>query len=223
MTGIPPELRADTPLEEEDRSALQQLPVFPLPNVVLFPQQILPLYIFEQRYRQMVNDALEGDRLLAVSLLKPGWEAEDAEHEPHEICGVGQITRVARLVGGNMNLLLHGLARVRIERTVQTTPYRLAEVSVLTEPVDDTGETSRLAEGARGTFRRVQAMKPGEDREATQQVLKLLASPIDIFNYLCAHSDFDIEYKQELLEMDDIDERLRRLTVILSRDLAILN
>jgi Lon protease-like protein len=66
-------------------------------------------------------------------------------------------------------------------------------------------------------------MKPGEDREATQQILKLLASPIDIFNYLCAHSDFDIEYKQELLEMDDIDERLRRLTVILSRDLAILN
>ncbi len=114
MTERPPELRAEGPLEEEDRSLVRQLPIFPLPNVVLFPQQVLPLYIFEQRYRKMVNDALEGERLLGVSLLKPGWEEEGVGPEPHEVLGAGEISRVARLAGGNMNIVVRGLARVQI-------------------------------------------------------------------------------------------------------------
>ncbi len=222
MADKPPELRARSPLEEEDRSTVELIPIFPLPNVVFFPQQILPLYIFEQRYRQMVNDALEGQRLIGVSLIKPGWEDEGVEPEPHDVCGAGEITSVTRLLGGNMNIVLHGLARIRIVRTVQTTPYRIAEVKVLSEPVEESFEALELAEKARTIFTRTQALKPSAERQSAQ-VLKLLANPIDIFNYICAHSDLDIEQKQELLETDDLEVRLRLLTVLLVRDLAILN
>lgn len=222
MTDKPPELKAQSPLEEEDRSEVRLLPIFPLPNVVLFPQQILPLYIFEQRYRQMVNDAVEGQRLIGVALLKPGWEDEGVDPEPHEVCGAGEITHVSRLVGGNMNIVLHGLARVSIERTVQITPYRLAEVKVLAEPDDESPEIMEVADKARSIFNQAQALKPSKDRQPSQ-VLKLLTGPIDIFNYLCAHSEFDVEQKQELLEMDDLGARLRFLAVLLARDLAILN
>lgn len=222
MTGIPPELRSQRPLKEEDRSALSVVPVFPLPNVVFFPQQVLPLYVFEQRYRKMVNDALEGQRLIAVSLLKSGWEEEDVEPEPHEVCGVGEISQVTRLVGGNMNIVLNGLARVRILRTVQTSPYRLAEVEVLAEPDDESPEVLQASERARNIFNRAQALKPSQERHS-EPVLKLLANPIDVFNYICAHSDLDLEQKQELLEMDDLLGRLKLLAILLGRDLAILN
>jgi Lon protease-like protein len=222
MTDRPPELRATRPLREEDRSHLRVLPIFPLPNVVLFPQQLLPLYIFEPRYRQMVSEALAGERLLGVALLRPDWQEEGIEPEPHQVCGAGQITHVTHLVGGNMTILLHGLARVRIERTIQKEPYRLAEVTVLAEPIDESPEALKLAEKARSLFGQLQALKPDGDLE-TLGVLKLLASPIDVFNYLCAHVEFETEAKQELLEMEDLRERLRRICLILSRELAILN
>jgi Lon protease-like protein len=170
----------------------------------------------------MVNDAVEGKRLIGVALLKPGWEDEGVDPEPHEVCGVGEITHVSRLVGGNMNIVLHGLARVSIERTVQTTPYRLAEVKVLAEPVDESPEIMEVADKARSIFNQTQALKPSKDRQPSR-VLKLLTGSIDIFNYLCAHSEFDVEQKQELLEMDDLGARLRFLAVLLARDLAILN
>lgn len=222
MTGGPPELHPQSPLDEEDRSSLTRVPVFPLPNVVLFPQQVLPLYIFEQRYRKMINDALEGQRLVGVSLLKPGWEEEGVEPEPHDVLGVGEITRVTRLAGGNMNIVLHGLARVRVVETVQTHPYRLAEVRVMADEVDEGPEAHRMAEKAARAFGRLQALKPGQDRQPLT-VLKLLDSPIDIFNYLCAHVELDVSFKQELLEMEDLGERLRHLVVLLTKDLAILN
>lgn len=222
MSGGPPELHPQSPLEEEDRSPLTRVPVFPLPNVVLFPQQVLPLYIFEQRYRKMINDALDGQRLVGMSLMKPGWEEEGVEPEPHEILGVGEITRVSRLAGGNMNIVLHGLARVRIVETVQTDPYLLAEVQVINDHVDEGPEAHRMAEKAKNAFARLQAMKPGQDRQSLL-VLKLLASPIDIFNYLCAHVELDVSFKQELLEMYDLGARLRRLVLLLTKDLAILN
>ncbi len=80
----------------------------------------------------------------------------------------------------------------------------------------------RLADEARSLFNRGQALKPSADRQSAL-VLKLLADPIDIFNYLCAHGEFELAQKQELLEMDDLAERLRLLKILLSRDLAILN
>lgn len=222
MSERPPEFGAEGPLEEEDRSRVRLLPVFPLPNVVFFPQQTLPLYIFEQRYRSMVKDALEGDRLLAVALIKPGWENRGVEPEPYEVCGAGEIIQATHLMGGNMNILLRGLARVRILRTVKESPYLVAEVSVLAEPADDSPETVRLAELARSIFFRAQEMKPGRDPDS-HLALKLLASPMDIFNYLCAHYDLEVPQKQELLEMDGMVERLRLLAIILGREMAILN
>src|SRR5437763_9199059 len=89
--------------------------LFPLPNVVLFPHVMLPLHIFEPRYRQMTADALAGDRLLALVLLRPGWEA-DYEGRPllHAMACLGKIVADQRLPDGRYNLLLRGLCRGRL-------------------------------------------------------------------------------------------------------------
>src|SRR5262245_48898822 len=111
------------------------LPVFPLPTLVLFPHTVVPLHIFEPRYRAMVEDALQGDRLIAMALLKPGWE-KDYEGAPpvHDVVGVGQILHDERTEDGRFNILLEGIARARIEELIPPDPYRRARVRVLSEP-----------------------------------------------------------------------------------------
>src|SRR6516164_287400 len=104
--------------------------LFPLPNMVLFPFVIQPLHIFEERYRQMTADALASDRLICMALLRPGWEAEYSGRPPiHSVACLGRIVADQRLDDGRYNLLLRGLARVRIVEEIEPgQTYRRARV-----------------------------------------------------------------------------------------------
>src|SRR5438067_9110869 len=89
--------------------------LFPLPNLVLFSHVMQPLHVFEPRYRQMTADALAADRLIALALLKPGWEP-DYEGRPDlfEVACLGRVVAEQRLEDGRYNILLRGLARIRL-------------------------------------------------------------------------------------------------------------
>src|SRR5262249_61215492 len=91
--------------------------LFPLPTLVLFPHVLQPLHIFEPRYRQMTADALAGDRLIAMALLRPGWE-KDYEGRPpiYSVICVGRIVAEKRLPDGRFNILLRGVSRARVRR-----------------------------------------------------------------------------------------------------------
>src|SRR5688572_29816911 len=92
-----------------------ELPIFPLPNVVLFPTTLLPLHIFELRYRAMVRDALEGERLIGMVMLRPGWErGYEGTPAVYPIGCAGFITRADRLADGRYNIMLRGMERFRI-------------------------------------------------------------------------------------------------------------
>lgn len=124
--------------ESSDR--LQAVSLFPLPNVVLFPRAILPLHIFEQRYKAMTRDALQGDRQIAMALLKPGWEKQYHDRpEIEPIVCVGSILTHELLPDGNYNLLLQGTLRARIVREhsrgsgEEYRPYRTALLEPLAE------------------------------------------------------------------------------------------
>ena len=132
-------------------------PLFPLPNVVLFPRAVLPLHIFEERYKAMTADALAGDRLVAMALLKPGWErAWRPEIEP-VVC-VGRIISCEKLPDGRYNFLLQGEMRARVKREIRPEMlYRTAELSKLEETpvmeIDLTNDRQRLLEiFCRGTL-----------------------------------------------------------------------
>lgn len=112
---------------------LQEVPVFPLPNVVLLPGALLPLHVFEARYRLMARDALAGRRLLAVARLKPGFEADYHGRPPiHEICGVGEIIRHELRADGCYDILVAGLVRAAIQEELPATrEYRLVRAQAL--------------------------------------------------------------------------------------------
>jgi Lon protease-like protein len=98
-----------------DPADLRALPIFPLPNVALFPGAALPLHVFEPRYRDLVRDALAGNRALAIARLKPGFESDYEGRPPVlPVCGAGVIEGYRELDDGRYDLLVRGVTRVRI-------------------------------------------------------------------------------------------------------------
>jgi len=192
--------------------ALTRMPLFPLPSVVLFPRAVLPLHVFEERYKVMMADALRGRRQIAMALLRPGWE-RDYHGKPtiDPVVCVGNILSHERLPDGKYNLLLQGQSRARIvsERDSDT-PYRLAELEALAEteapPADMDAERERLSRlfrtamlGSTPVGRQFRTLlAAGELR--TQDVADLVA-----FNYL-----EDVALKQLLLGEGDVLRRVRR-------------
>ena len=114
----------------------EMVPVFPLSEVVLFPNQYLQLHIFEPRYRTMTSEAMESHKLIAMALLKPGFEEHYyTNHAPIEpVVGVGRIMAAENLDGGKFNILLRGVARARIVAEAPGRPYRCARLKTLPTP-----------------------------------------------------------------------------------------
>src|SRR5882762_6901776 len=114
--------------------SLAAVPLFPLPNVVLFPRAVLPLHIFEERYKQMTADVLDGHRQIAMALLVRGWEKDYYGRAAVEsvVC-VGTILSHERLVDGRYNFLLRGHTRARIVREVGEGPYRQGALEPMLE------------------------------------------------------------------------------------------
>ncbi len=128
---------ADTPTVTPENdgtlaSALRRLPLFPLPNAVLFPHALLPLHIFEERYRAMVRDILTGTRCLAIGLLLPEANEHDERPPVQPIAGVGEVVMAHELPDGRFNLVVRGRARVRIDEELPSDrPYRLVTATEL--------------------------------------------------------------------------------------------
>ena len=122
------------------------IPIFPLPNVVLFPNVFLPLHIFEPRYRAMVADALEGDRIIGMVLLQPGFEPMYEGRPPvYSIGCAGVVTHAERLPDGRYDIVLRGIEKFRILGEDDSRTYRVATV----QPINET-----LAEAEREVMRR---------------------------------------------------------------------
>src|SRR6185503_14109037 len=114
------------------------IPLFPLPNVVLFPNVCLPLHIFEPRYREMVSDALDGDRIIGMVLLRPGWEGKYEGQPPiYPVGCAGLITHAERLSDGRYNIVLRGLEKFRVISESIHRSYRAAVVDTIMEPTNE--------------------------------------------------------------------------------------
>ncbi|MDQ2870160.1 MAG: LON peptidase substrate-binding domain-containing protein [Acidobacteriota bacterium] len=130
---------------------IRTIPLFPLPGVVLFPGTLLPLHIFEPRYREMVADALAGDRIIGMVKLKAGLEEDEGDSPIHPIGGAGEIIELEELEDGRYNILLEGRFRFQVlEEKVPEVPgssYRTARVVELeTVPFNSAEEESRVCD-----------------------------------------------------------------------------
>ncbi len=124
--------------EEEMIPEYLNIPVFPLPNVTFFPRTLLPLHVFEPRYRKMISACLAGDRMLGVALLREGWQKDYFGRPPiHRTFGVGKIIDHEELNDGCFNIMVEGLWRVRLINEFEGTDFRAGHVAVLQDgPID---------------------------------------------------------------------------------------
>ncbi|MDG2305582.1 MAG: LON peptidase substrate-binding domain-containing protein [Candidatus Binatia bacterium] len=139
--------------------------IFPLPNVVLFPQVELPLHIFEPRYREMVTDAMDGDHLIGMVLLRAGWrEAAGGPPAIYPIGCVGRIEKYDLVEDGRSNLVLHGQRRFEVKEELEGKPYRRARVEWAPMPSTDNDERvrDRLRTCVIGLLERAGKTGPGE-------------------------------------------------------------
>jgi Lon protease-like protein len=200
----------------EDQTALEEFSgiarLFPLPGLVLFPHTVQPLHIFEPRYRQMTADALAGDKLIAIVLLRAGWEEQyDERPATHPIGCLGRIVADQLLPDGRYNLMLRGLARIRIvDELPATRLFRQARVDVLADHIpDDVDELMALRVGlADLILPRIATGQIHEQLQALFQGELPLGQLCDVLAFALPLSP---EVKQELLEITDVPDRARHL------------
>ena len=195
------------------------IPIFPLPNVVLFPQVFLPLHIFEPRYREMVGDALEGDRLIGMVLLRPDWEGEyEGRPAVYPVGCAGVITHHDQMPDGRYNIVLRGLEKFRITSEDDSRSYRIADVESLHELLPDADRAEINA-----ARRRLEAllMPQPRGRGATDTKLPPSLSDEDVVNTLAQYMEFDAVEKQALLEREGPLARCRSLIELLEMKLIV--
>lgn len=188
------------------------LPLFPLPNVVLFPNVFLPLHIFEPRYRAMLADALAGDRIIGMSLLQPGFEADYHGRPPVYTIGcAGVITHAEQLPDGRSNVVLRGLEKFRIVAEDHSREYRVATVDALPETTSDEDRRALRQQRQRLEALLVAAIERGG---ADPKFPPAIADD-DLVNALAQYLGFDAMERQALLERDGIIARCRGLIELL--------
>jgi Lon protease-like protein len=191
----------------------RSIPIFPLPEIVFFPETVLPLHVFEPRYRQMIADCLAGDRWLGVVMLRPGWEKDYPGRPPvHSVAGAGEVIQAEALADGRYNILLDGRSRVRIlaEEGPEGRLYRVARVQQVEDrgpSPDDRTFRGRLQE-LRAAHARLLLALGQSHPDVVGRLTVAGASPGAVIDRIVSAVVPDAEIRQQVLETVDVSERL---------------
>ena len=194
------------------------IPVFPLPNVVLFPNVFLPLHIFEPRYRKMVDDALNGDRIIGMVLLRPGWEGQyDGRPAVYPIGCAGVITHAERLPDGRFNIVLRGMEKFKIVDEQDEQPYRVASVEAVPDPGIDGAARNEM----RGERKRLEMLLVPQTEGTADPKVPSSMPDEDLVNALAQYLEFEPVEKQALLERTGVLDRCRSLIELLEMKVLV--
>ncbi len=192
----------------EPISLPQTVPVMPLPGAVLFPHALLPLYIFEPRYREMLGHALAHDRMFCVALLRSKRSDWQSSEDFHDIVTVGLVRACVDRGDGTSNLILQGLQRVRFIGFKQEKPFPIAEIEPLESDEGSSLQVQALGEKVLELYRKLR----DDGRKLPAKVddyLSELSDPEMLADLIAATFITDPWRRQELLEELAIDRRLR--------------
>ena len=196
-----------------------EIPVMPLPGAVLFPHALLPLYIFEPRYREMLEHALQRDRMFSVALIKPSCPEWHASEDFFHFATVGLIRACVGRGDGTSNLVLQGLHRVRFTSFDQETPFPVAKIDIVESTGDATVESEALGEKVLELYRKLKRaerqLPPTIDRYLEQ------LGDLEMLADLVASTFVDDPLRrQKMLEESSVNERLRLLITFLQDEIG---
>jgi ATP-dependent Lon protease len=197
------------------------LPVLPLKDTVVFPDSLLPLAIGQERSVKLIDDAVAGDRLVALvasrspDVEQPGWD------DLYEVGTAAIVQKMIRVPDGTQRVLVQGLRRIRLERRVRDETYLVGEFSEVADVVPDTREVQALTQTVKTLFSRIIGLLPYLPEE-----LGLAAANVDdpsaLTHLVASTLRLKTEEKQNLLEEANVEKRLRDVVVVLNRELELV-
>ena len=193
--------------------------IFPLPNVTLFPKTLLPLHIFEPRYREMIGSSLNGDRLLGVALLREGWQKDYFANPPiHKTFGIGKIIDYEQYDNGCYDIVVEGLYRARLVTEHATDPFRTGRVSILQDaPIDHIqSKIAAIRKEIRDAASDLVEVLP-EYEETFQGIWAAHPHPAVTADLIASSLVVDSYDRQSILEEPEVDRRLKLVLVQMRR------
>jgi ATP-dependent Lon protease len=201
-------------------AALEEMPLFPLTQVVLFPHAVLPLHVFEPRYRTLVSDCLASHKVFAIALITDATRADEHGNPPiANVAGAGFIVEHQALADGRSTLLLHGQARVHLEELPFVGPYRRARATILHEQEKSVGATDRAGLVACASAFSAEVRK--QDSRFAFRIPEHLSSGA-LADHCAHHLVVDTAVRQALLGETDPRARVRTVTTELALQHAAL-
>lgn len=217
MSDFQPEVT----LDERDVEVPDVLPVLPLKETVVFPQSMTPLAIGQERSIKLVDDVTAGDRMVALVTVKNEEADPPGFDDLYEIGTAAVVHKLIRVPDGTLRILVQGVRRIKLERRIGDDPYLVGEFSEVPEVVEESKELEALTRTVQNLFGRIIAAVPYLPEE-----LQIAAANVDdpsaLSHLVASTMRLKTEEKQELLETADVEERLRQITVILNRELEVI-
>jgi ATP-dependent Lon protease len=221
MSDVEHEALVDEPVDVGVEPQLPAtLPVLPLKETVVFPESMTPLAIGQDRSIKLIEDVVAGDRLLALVTVRdeevevPGWD------DLYDVGTAAVVHKMIRVPDGTMRILVQGLKRIRLEREVTDDPYLIGEFVEVPDHLVESKQVEALTRNVQALFARIIGLVPYLPEE-----LQIAAANVDNPSALChlvaSTLRLKTEEKQQLLEMEDVEDRLRAVTLILNRELEV--
>jgi Lon protease-like protein len=192
----------------------REIPLMVLANAVLFPHSLLPLYIFEARYRQMLTHCLNGDRMFSLGLLRDGITEPDSLEDIWPVAGIGLIRACVGNDDGTSNLVLQGLTRVRLLDLIQDQPFRIAKVELLQPNRGNAIEAEALCVKVKELCGQIQKLGLHLPNNLMDQIDRI-DEPEILADVVSAAFINEARPRQQLLEISGVPERLRLLIQLL--------
>jgi ATP-dependent Lon protease len=214
----------ETLIEEEDgveEPVENVMPILPLKETVVFPDSMIPLAIGQERSIRLVDEAVANDRPIALVTSREGDDEAQSADDLYSVGTAALIHKMIRVPDGTLRILVQGLRRVRLTRIVQDDPYLVGEFEEQPDVITREKEIAALARNVETLFSRIIALVPYLPDEL-QLAATNAEDPSALANLIATTMRLKTSEKQELLEEADVEARLRRLTVILNRELELL-
>jgi len=196
------------------------LPVLPLRDAVVLPLTAVPLAVGQPRSVRLVDDVMRGNRLLALVAQRDAKAEPATPEDLHRIGTVGVIHQLARVPDGSVRLMVQGIERVRLVDWVGTEPYLVARIEVALDQTLQTTEVDALRRALADIFRRLVEASPELPNELAAAIDNV-TDPRHVVYFIASVVPLDMAARQELLEMDPVTAKLRRLIDLLQREVAV--
>jgi len=214
------ETLVDVEERQEDITFPATLPVLPLKDTVVFPESVTPLAIGQERSIKLVEDVVSGDRVLALVTVKTPETEQPEWDDLYEVGTAAVIHKMIKVPDGTLRILVQGVKRIKLERQVQHDPYLVGEFVELPDELTDTPEVEALTRNVQNLFARVIGLVPYLPEEL-QVAAANVDDPSALCNLVASTLRLKTAEKQQLLELADVEARLREVSAILNRELEV--